>query len=293
MADDRGIELVVNTRSRRGADAFEELLSASRDAGLEYTHVHKLSRTSELGQLLQEIRGRRPRLLVVGSGDGTISDVVDYLVDSDIELGFVPLGTTNNFARSLGVPFDIRQAVARIAGGRVLDIDLGEIQDEFFANVAGIGVSALTAQAATDALKRKFGRLAYVLAGMRVLLRHKPFNVQIADKDGELKLHFETHQLIIANGRFHAGREIAVGADLDSRELVIFKLGGRSRLSFLWHTIDYYLGRRRSIAHEAYLIAKDVLITTSRSQPVELDGEVKFTTPLAVKVRSNAVKVRV
>lgn len=112
-------------------------------------------------------------------------------------------------------------------------------------------------------------------------------------KDGELKLHFETHQVIIANGRFHAGREIAIGAELDSRELVIFKLGGRSRLSFLWHTIDYYWGRRRTIVHEAYLIARDVKITTSRPQPVELDGEVKFTTPLSVKVRSNAVKVRV
>jgi YegS/Rv2252/BmrU family lipid kinase len=293
MSDHRGAELLVNTKSRRGEAAYEELLSASRDVGLAFGQVHKLADASDLDQALQSIRSRAPRLLVVGSGDGTVSDVVDYLAGTDIELGFVPLGTTNNFARSLGIPLGIRQAVERIVNGRVLEIDLGHIEDEYFANVAGIGISALTAEAATVGLKRRFGRLAYIIAGLTVLFRHQPFHVEIADKDGELKLHFETHQVIIANGRFHAGKEIAVDAKLDSRELVIFKLGGASRWSFLWHTLDYYLGPRRTVSHEAYLIAKDVSIRTSRSQPVELDGEVKFRTPLAVKVHSRAVKVRV
>lgn len=106
-----------------------------------------------------------------------------------------------------------------------------------------------------------------------------------------MQLHFETHQLIVANGRFHAGKQIATGARLDSRELVIFKLGGPSRLSFLWHMFDYYFGPRRTVYHSSYLIAKAITINTSFPQPVELDGEIRAKTPIAVTVHPRAVKV--
>ena len=123
------------------------------------------------------------------------------------------------------------------------------------------------------------------------MFTHQPFFVTITDKDAELQLHFETHQLIVANGKYHAGKEIAADASLQGNELVIFKLGGRSKLSFAWHMIDFYIGRRRSVYHSSYLIGKDVSISTSTPQSIELDGEVKLSTPVAASVHAKAIRI--
>jgi diacylglycerol kinase (ATP) len=291
MSKLQNVELLVNTHSRRGKEALPIVVEACKTAGIKLARIHKVKDPSRLPRILEGVRDRSPDLLIVGSGDGTVSDVVDYLANTTIALGFVPLGTTNNFARSLGVPLDIVTAVHRIKNGSVHHIDLGLADDDHFANVAGIGLSAELANGVTPKLKRRYGRLAYLITGLKVLWGHKPFRVTVADKDGELQMHFETHQVIIANGRFHAGREIAAGARLNSRELVVFKLGGSSRLSLAWHMIDFYFGPRRNVSHSSYLIAKDISIITSSPQPVELDGEVKLRTPLQVKVRQRAVKV--
>jgi YegS/Rv2252/BmrU family lipid kinase len=292
MPPKKPIELLINVRSRRGRDQYDTVVAACKAAGLVIDRIHTASDTASLSKVLRDITARSPGLLIVASGDGTISKVVDFLAGSSIQLGVIPLGTTNNFARSLGLPFDVVGAVQRIARNTVRTIDLGKIGDDYFANVAGIGISAEIAQAVTPGLKHRFGRLAYALTGIKVLFTHKPFLVQVADKDGELRLHFETHQVIVANGAFHAGKIIASDAALDSRELVIFKLGGASRLNFIWHMIDFYVGRRRSIRHSAYLMAKDVIIKTNVPQPIELDGEVKASTPTPVKVSPRAILVR-
>ena len=114
----------------------------------------------------------------------------------------------------------------------------------------------------------------------------------LEDKDSELQLHLETHQIIIANGRYHAGKEIAKDAKIDNRELIIFALGGRSKISFIFHMIDFYIGKRKSIRHTSYLTGKSIRLHTSSPQSVELDGEVKFITPIPIEVTAGAVKVR-
>lgn len=204
----------------------------------------------------------------------------------------VPLGTTNNFARSLNLPIAIEPAVARIAANSAIAVDLGRINARHFTNVAGVGMSAEVASRVTERQKKRFGRLAYVIVGAWVLVRHKPFFVTVADKDDELQMYLYTHQLIIANGKFHAGKRIAQDAKLDSRELLVFPIGGRSRLSFLWHMIDFYVGKRKSVRHTSYLIARDIRVTTEQVQPVELDGEVRYHTPLRADVRPQTLRVR-
>src|SRR5690606_1581152 len=124
-------------------------------------------------------------------------------------IGIVPLGTTNNFARSLDLPLTTHEAVAVIANSPARSVDLGRVEQQYFTNVVGIGLSALVARDVNNQHKQRFGRLAYAFVGLAHFIRHKPFFVTVTDKDNELELHFETHQVIVANGRYHAGREIA------------------------------------------------------------------------------------
>jgi YegS/Rv2252/BmrU family lipid kinase len=285
-------ELLINKDSRRSNAAMPEIRAACEEHGIELVKIHHFGAGSDLLDTIALVKKRNPGILIVGSGDGTISDVVDHMAESSIEIGIIPLGTTNNFARSLGIPLDISGAVCVIKEAKARPVDLGRIGDEYFANVAGIGLSARIAGNVTDWQKKWLGRFAYAATGVKELLRNKPFLVTVEDKDSELKVHFETHQVIVANGRYHAGKEIARDARVDNRELIIFAIGGRSKLSFVRHMFDYYLGERKSIRHSSYLIGRDIKLSASTEQPVELDGEVKFTTPLRVQVQARAVKIR-
>lgn len=285
-------ELIINTASRRGAENSAQIIELCRDNGIKVTRTHRLKNPKRLHTLLEKIVARKPSLVIVASGDGTISDVVDVLAGTKIELGFIPVGTTNNFARSLSIPLDITQSVKAIANRKARPVDLGVVNGDYYANVAGIGISADVAGTIPDSLKKRYGRMAYAIHGLKLLWKHTPFRATISDAKSALSLNVETHQIIIANGRYHAGSEIAGDAGLKSRELVVFKLGGPSRLSFIWHMIDFYVGTRRSVAHSSYVIAKDITIKTNIPVAIELDGEVKESTPAHIQIKPAALLVR-
>lgn len=91
--------------------------------------------------LRTELAGHRCRLVVIGGGDGTISEVVDCLAEHYRVLGLLPLGTSNNFARTLGIPIGIEAAVDIIATGKIADVDLGRVDGDYFANVVSAGLT--------------------------------------------------------------------------------------------------------------------------------------------------------
>jgi diacylglycerol kinase (ATP) len=247
---------------------------------------------SSIHRVMKQVVARKPSMVIIAGGDGTVSDAVDYLANTTIELAVIPLGTTNNFARSLGISLTTDGAINSIVTGTPRRVDLGSVNGDLFSNIASVGLSAEVAGAVTHKLKQRYGRLAYGLVGLRLLLNHKPFHVTVTSANSGLSLTIQTHQLIIANGRYHAGKEIASDAALDTRELVVFKLGGPSRLSLLWHSIDFYLGKKRSVSHTAYLLAKDIRLESDREVSIELDGEVKDTTPARVTIKPAVIMVR-
>src|SRR3546814_2360379 len=74
------------------------------------------------------------KMVIVGGGDGSVSGSVDSFVDKDCIFALLPLGTANSFARTLGIPLDLPGAVDVIANGRRARIDLGAINNDYFAN---------------------------------------------------------------------------------------------------------------------------------------------------------------
>jgi len=100
------------------------------------------------------------QVIVSLGGDGTASEVIGGLVGSNSALGIIPCGTGNDFARSLGVPLDIEQAVNTLLDGKKRKIDIGWERDQIFANIASVGFPCEVARQAT-AMKRLKGSLAF------------------------------------------------------------------------------------------------------------------------------------
>lgn len=81
-------------------------------------------------------------LVIAAGGDGTIHAVASGLIGKDSTIGIIPLGTMNNVAHSLSIPFTIEAACAIIAVGKTCEIDVGRIDEQFFLESAGIGLEA-------------------------------------------------------------------------------------------------------------------------------------------------------
>ncbi len=117
-------------------------------------------------------------LIFVWGGDGMVQRSVDILAGSDATMAIVPAGTANLFASNLGIPKSINDAVKVGLRGERRRLDVGRMNGERFAVMAGVGFDALVIRAATTHMKHVLGRSAYVWAAAKNL-RTKPFEAEI------------------------------------------------------------------------------------------------------------------
>src|SRR5919112_3917808 len=167
--------LVVNTRSRTGERAFFRAIDLLQELGVSLGVTYAIRDPARLTETVREVVDDGHRFLILGGGDGSVSSVVDFLADRDVVLGLLPLGTANDFARTLEMPEDVESACQAIAGGKIVDVDLGLAGDTYYVNVASVGLSVGATRALSPWLKKSTGPLAYPLAAMRAFLRHEPF----------------------------------------------------------------------------------------------------------------------
>ena len=128
-----------------GAEALQaQLTSAFAALGLAAELV--LLKGAELPAAVRAQREaltlRRPAAIVAAGGDGTVRALAQELAGSGLSLAVLPLGTLNHFARDLGIPFDLGDAVAVIARGHAIEVDVGEVEGHIFVNNASIGLYA-------------------------------------------------------------------------------------------------------------------------------------------------------
>jgi diacylglycerol kinase (ATP) len=294
---DRGhAALIVNTRSRTGERAFFQALDHLQEMHVPLGVTYPIRNPERLPEAVQEVLGDGYEFLILGGGDGTVSSVVDFLADRGTLLGLLPLGTANDFARTLDIPEDIEEACKLIANGNVVDIDLGLAGDNFYVNVASVGLSVEATRALSPWLKKSTGPLAYPVAAIRAFLKHEPFSARLTFPEGDHEPveYDRLLQVAVGNGRFYGGGMIvALESGIDDKTLDIY-------------AID--LGRRRDlIGAVRYLKSGDFIKTdgvhnfrtprvrleTDPDLPVNIDGEVVTRTPQDFSVAQNALSVLV
>lgn len=128
----------------------------------------------------------KPDILVCCGGDGTLSATVNRLLSSGVKLplGYIPSGTTNDFASFLSLPKDPAEAAELIAGGKPAPIDVGRFGERSFIYVASFGAFTQTSYATTQSLKNSLGHLAYVLEGIKELPAIQSYSVRVETVEG-------------------------------------------------------------------------------------------------------------
>jgi YegS/Rv2252/BmrU family lipid kinase len=282
--------LVVNARSRRGARLYQAAGRQLEAAGFDLLGSFAATRSGQLETSLAAALDLEPDLLIAGGGDGTLSLAARHLAYRDVALGVLPLGTTNNFARTLGIPLTVAGAAGLLARGKVADVDLGQVNGTFFTNLVSVGLSGHVAATVRHDLKRLLGRAAYPLTALARLPRHHPFQAVITA--GGQDHAMTTHQVNIANGSFHGGRPITADASADDRLLLAYSLGGRSRPALIGATTRHVLtGARRTHAEPAFLATGELWLRTEPPLPLDVDGEIGGQTPARITLAPNALRV--
>ncbi len=280
--------LVLNPRSRKGAEAARQARSCLTALGLDLVPDSTEAWDSP-AELIARYADRVDRV-IVGGGDGTLNAVVQELVGRRLPLGILPLGTANNLARTLRVPLTLPEACEIAVRGVRRKIDLGWVNGRYYFTTASIGLSVRITQALTDATKRRWGPFAYAVAAARTLVRSRAFHADITWPGGSR--HTRTVQIVIGNGRYYGGAlPVAEDAAIDDAQLDLYSLEVRHWLELLTLVPALRQGRHGRKESVGTLRAPEFQITTVVPREINVDGEICSQTPARFRVVPAALEV--
>lgn len=130
--------------------------------------------------------GSESDIVVVSGGDGTLNEVIDGLLSEGIKtpIGYIPAGSTNDFANSIGLPKTINECVAAIINGTAKPLDIGSFNGRYFSYVASFGAFTSVTYSVPQNLKNIFGHAAYVMGGITELANLKSIHAKITLEPG-------------------------------------------------------------------------------------------------------------
>ena len=240
-----------------------------------------VSSGAKLREAARRMRDAGFDIIVAGGGDGTVSSVASQLVGSGIRFGVVPLGTLNHFARDLGLPLDIDQAIEIICSGESKQIDVGMVNELTFINNSSLGLypDQVRVRERWRAIVGKWPAL--IIASLIVMTRFASLNIT-ANFDGR-QIRRRCPLVVIGNNEYKLEpRDFVQRERLDCACLGLYFLRDEGRAGLLrlaLHSLVYRLDEDASFEHHT---TREVSLTMRRRRVrVALDGEVyKLKTPL-------------
>jgi diacylglycerol kinase family enzyme len=261
------LEVRASVRSVAGPD----LLAAAREAAASDTDV-----------------------VVMAGGDGTVSAGAGGLAGTGKPMGVLPLGTLNHFARDLGIPTELAEAVRSVAEGIVREVDVGEANDRVFVNNSSFGLYP-AAVALRDAWMARQSMQKWVAMGRAAFdtLRRFPV-VRLTLRLPEGSLNVTTPMVFIGNNRYET-KLFALGKRpaLDEGELWVYLARDAGRFRFVRLALRALVGRLDDSRDFQGLCVKEMLVEDRRRVlRVAFDGEVcHVAPPLRYRIRTRALRV--
>jgi diacylglycerol kinase (ATP) len=230
-------------------------------------------------------------LIFVWGGDGMVQRCIDVLAGSEAKLAIIPAGTANLLATNLCIPKDIEQAVEIGLSGHARPIDVGRLNGERFAVMAGAGFDARMIGDADGSLKDRFGRLAYVWTGAKNL-REKPFRAKIK-VDGAPWYDGEASCILFGNvGKLFGGVEAFEDAHPDDGVLELGVLATDGVRELAGTVARAVVGTASKSPHAITTKAHSVRVKLDRKVPYEIDGgDRKRVRKLRIEVEPQAVQI--
>lgn len=238
----------------------------------------------------------RHKLVVAAGGDGTINEVVNGLSKGwgAATLGILPLGTGNDFARTIDMPEDVDAAIDIIRRGEICAVDVVCVESDatrYFINVSAGGFSGEVDERLTDELKQRWGPLSYLRAAIGALPDLTNYHMTL-QFDNEEPQQLVAYNVVVANARYVAhGVPVAPGALLDDgrMDIVVVSAASLPRLAALIPAV--LLGRHLDNPELTCRRARRLHISSKPGMWFNADGELVGNEPMTFTILPRVLRV--
>jgi diacylglycerol kinase (ATP) len=262
---------VVAHSGKSFGGGLTELRRLLAEAGVDDLRWYEVDKSRHAPASVRKARKHGAELLFVWGGDGMVQRCVNELVGHPVTMAVLPAGTANLFATNMGIPTDLEEAVAVGLHGQRRTIDVGLLNGEAFAVMAGVGFDAAMIRAAGSGLKDRFGRAAYIWTGSREL-RTKPFHARVKT-DGVTWYDGEASCILLGNvSRLFGGLEVFEDVQLDDNQLEVGIVTASGMVAWLRLLGRAVVGSAASSPLAQTTKAHRVKIRLDRKVRYELDG---------------------
>ena len=282
---------VIANPSKSLGGGLLELRRALAAAGVDDPLWREVPKSKKAPPAIRRLVADGAELVFVWGGDGLVQRCIDVLAGSTIPIAVLPAGTSNLLARNLGIPDDIEQAVAVGLTGDRRRLDVGRINGERFAVMAGTGVDAAMIRDADGGLKDHIGRVAYVWAGLKAL-RAKSFRAEVTI-DGVSWFKGKATCVLVGNvGGLFGGIEVFGDAKPDDGKLEVGVVTADGFTQWARAAAKTVVASAEASPFVQAAKAQSVKVKLDRKVLYELDGGKRTKTKsLKVKVEPAAVSI--
>lgn len=285
---------IINCKSGRGVQEndFSRILKLLEERGVEAVI---LKSPDELPGAVEKAVARGFDPVIAAGGDGTICGVTEALVGKGPRLAVLPLGTFNYFARSVGLPEDVEEALDVALNGAETPLSIGEINGKVFLNNASIGAYAAVLEVREE-IYESWGRsrlAAYwsVIVALATLYRSLKMNITVDGKKHTIR----SPVAFVAIRAYQLAEFDLDGKDeVQNGKMALLVAPDTGRLKLMWRAIRiFFRGARRG---QDYILhsGQDIDIESRGTRRVARDGErERMSGPFRFRMRQNAVTLRV
>lgn len=214
-------------------------------------------------------------ILVCSGGDGTLDEVVTGMVKSgrSVPIGYIPAGSTNDFANSLRIPKNMQKAAQVVVEGEVFRCDIGAFNRDVFVYVAAFGMFTDVSYGTEQEMKNMLGHMAYILEGMKRLAAIKSYRMRFVYEntviEGDFLFGMVTNSVSVGGFKKLTGKNV----ELDDGELEVTLVRRPANVADLNHLIASLLDR--SMENELIYWFKTARLQVESEENVAwtLDGE--------------------
>ncbi len=228
-------------------------------------------------------------LLVILGGDGTVHECINSLAELDQRpvIGILPGGTCNDFSRMLEIPQNLNQAARALVQGEEQVVDAGQTEREYFLNFWGIGLVTQTSFNIDENQKERFGVLSYFISALKTMNQASSFEFTI--KVDEETIEGEAVMILVMNGSFIGTRPLPIASiDANDGKMDILVVKNSNLTLFKELLTMSQPGADESRFQELHHHqGSKVSIEIDSTQEVDMDGEIKGSTPAHIEVLPN------
>ena len=288
--------VILNAKAGTGHEdedrrRLDELLASH---GLDAT-IHAIGQGGDLVEAAKKALAAGAEVLVAAGGDGTVSAIASCVHGSNATMGVLPLGTLNHFARDLGIPDKLEDAVAVLARGTRLGVDVGEVNGRIFVNNASLG---LYPDMVRDRIRQQrrlgWGKWPAMAWATIATLRRSPFLRLTLEIEGREVVRCRSPFVFIGNNDYvMEGFNIGGRQSLRDGKLSIYTTTRSSRIGMVTLALRALVGRLRQADDFAMAAARELRIDSPRRRLlIATDGEVTaMDTPLTFRLLHGALPV--